>query len=114
MAITRQECVTPERATARLAAMKERDRQMEENPFFLNDTHSRNIPPREDGSEGSVIVTMSYAVVDAEDFAYMRMAENFDPDFQTLLQGRTRLDPRTSTEEESGLLSGLDLRDDDF
>lgn len=112
MSITRQECVTPERAMARLAAMDERERQMDENPFFVNDTHSRNIPPREDGSEGSVIVTMSYATVSAEDFAYMRMVEDFDPDFQTLLQGRTRLDPRTSTEEESGLLSGLYLGDE--
>lgn len=113
IAVQRTECITPERARARLAALEERESRMER--LFPTDTHSRTIPAEQDGSPGSVIVTMSYDTFSEDEFDYLLAVERRSKGFQSLIAGRKVLPGETSDElgVSTGMLDGLYLGDEE-
>lgn len=108
IAVKRQECITPERAQARLSAMERRE-TMYAREGHVSDVHSRVIPDEEDGSPGSVIVSMHYDTFTEDEFDYLLAVEQRSRGFQSLIAGRKILPGSTSSElgVSTGMLDGL-------
>lgn len=114
IAVRRQECITPERAQIRLAQMQARESAHAEMGMVSN-VHSRVIPDEQDGSPGSVIVTMSYDEFSEDEFSYLLAVEQRSKGFQSLIAGRKVLPGQTSDElgVSTGMLDGLYLGDEE-
>lgn len=114
IAVKRQECITPERARIRLAQMQANEERHAELGLLSN-THSRTIPDEQDGSPGSVIVSMHFDEFSEDEFSYLLAVERRSKGFQSLITGRKVLPGETSDElgVSTGMLDGLYLGDEE-